>query len=125
MKLITLTVDGKNLEVNRTLLGSETVYLDGNLVSKKQTFFGTTHTIEINNKKYNLEYRVKSPWKSLVGKPIFQINSEGVLISENHIENRAFLSIQIFIGFIFTLCCYLILEMIINSAKNGFVFYAH
>ena len=125
MKLIALTVDGKSLEVNRTLLGSETVYLDGNLVSKKQTLFGTTHTIEVNNKKYDLKYRVKNPWKSFVGKPIFQINSEGVLISENHIENRTFLSIQLLIGFIFTFCCYLILEMIINSAKNGFVFYAH
>ncbi|MDY7396993.1 hypothetical protein UMM65_17240 [Aureibaculum sp. 2210JD6-5] len=99
--------------------------MNNKLVSQKRTLFGTNHNIEINGTEYDLKYTIKDAWKRLTGKSVIQINSEGALISEHSIKNRAFLTTQFIIGFILMYCSYLILMMIIESAKNGFVHYAH
>ncbi|MFZ6665186.1 hypothetical protein [Peijinzhouia sedimentorum] len=125
MKLLELIINRKKLEIKRSILGNETVFLDNKLVSRKRTLFGTSHNIEIAGQNYELKYAVKSAWKKLTGQPTFQINSNGVLLSEHNIKNSSFLTIQFLIGLIATYFMYLIIMMIIESAKNGFVYDAH
>ena len=125
MKLLESFINGKKLEINRNLFGKEKVYVDGKIVSKKQNFFGSNHNIQIDGKNYELKYTVKDAWKRLTGKPIIQINSNGTLLSETQINNRSYFTIQFILSFIIMYSAYMILNMIIESAKNGFVYYAY
>jgi len=125
MKLLELNIDDKKLVIKRSFFGKESVFIDNKVISQKRTLFGTNHNVEINGTKYELKYTVKDAWKKLLGKPIFQINSEGILVSEHYIKNNSFLRIQFILGLIASYCIYLIVTMIIESAKNGFVFNAH
>lgn len=125
MKLLESVINGKKLEINRNLFGKEKVFVDGKIVSKKQNFFGSNHNIQIDGKNYELKYTVKDAWKRLTGKPIIQINSNGALVTEKQINNRSYFALQFILGFIVLYSAYLILNMIIESAKNGFVHNAY
>lgn len=125
MKLLEFNIDEKKLEIKRNFFGKECVFVDTKLVSKKIALFGTSHNVEIDGKKYELKYTIKDTWKNLTGKPTFQINSEGTLLSEHYIKNSSFLTIQFILGFIIIYCIYLIVMMIIESAKNGFTYNAY
>lgn len=125
MKLLESVINGKKLEVNRNLFGKETVCVDGKIVSKKQNFLGSNHNIQIEGKNYELKYTVKDAWKKLIGKSIIQINSNGTLVTEKPINGRSYFAIQFILGFIVVYSAYIILEMVIESAKNGFVHYAY
>jgi hypothetical protein len=125
MKLLELIINRKTLEIKRNIFGNETVLVDNTIVSRKRTLFGTSHSIQIDGQNYELKYTVKHAWKKLTGKPTFEINSNGALLSEHRIKNGSFLTFQFLIGLIATYCFYLIIMLIIESAKNGFVYNAH
>ena len=125
MKLLESVINGKKLEINRNLFGKEKVFVDGKIVSKKQNLFGSNHNIRIDGKEYELKYTVKDAWKRLTGKPMIRINSNGALVTEQQIQNRSYFTIQFILSLIVMYSAYLILNMIIESAKNGFVHHAY
>ncbi|WKK76745.2 hypothetical protein QYS49_05540 [Marivirga salinae] len=120
MRLLELIIEGKKLEINRTLLGKETVLLDEHIVSQKRTITGRSHKIEIDGKIYELKYIVKNALKKLTGEPTIQINSEGKLLSEHKINNKSFVRLQFFIGLLTMYATYLIVHKIVEMAQNGF-----
>lgn len=63
MRILELIIGEKKLEINRTLLGKETVLLDKHIVSQKRTITGRSHKIEIEGQIYELKYIVKNAWK--------------------------------------------------------------
>ena len=125
MKLIELNIEGKKIEVRSTIYGKEEVLVDDNLVSRKNNFFATNHIIKINGTTYKLTYRVKDAWKKITGKPVIQISSGDTLLSEVYIKNRSFITMQFIIGFITTYCIYSVFIMLLNTAKNGYIYYAY
>jgi hypothetical protein len=125
MKLLKSIIDGKRLEITRSFFGNEKVFINGQLVSQKQNFLGANHRIHFGEKHYELKYTVKDAWKRITGKPVIQINSNGVFISENPIKNRSYFAIQFFVGLTIMYCAYLIIMMLLESARNGFVHYAY
>ncbi len=125
MRLLELIIKGKKLEINRTLLGKETVLLDEHIVSQKRTITGSSHKIEIEGQIYELKYIVKNAWKKMTGDPTIQINSEGELLSEHRINNKSFLRLQFFIGLVAMYSTYLIVHKIVEAAQNGFFLYEY
>ncbi|SMG51823.1 hypothetical protein SAMN05661096_03822 [Marivirga sericea] len=120
MRLLELNIGGKQLEINRTFWGKETVLLDEHIVSQKRNIIGTSHKIEIAGQIYELKYIVKNAWKKLTGEPTIQINSEGELVSEHKINHKSFLRLQFFIGLVAMYATYLIVHKIVELAQNGF-----
>ena len=120
MRLLELSIEGKKLEINRTLFGRETVLLDEHIISQKRTLTGRGHKIEIEGKIYELKYIVKNTLKKLTGDPTIQINSEGKLLSEHKINNKSFVRLQFFIGLLTMYATYLIVHKIVEMAQNGF-----
>ncbi len=125
MKLIEVEIENKNVLIERSFIGKETVFIDNKVVHKKWSFFTTDHNFKINDTDYNIKYVYKNGWKKLIGDPIFQLKSNENVISEYQVKNMPYLFFQFGTGLISTYIAITLLFLIIESAKHGFVFDAH
>ncbi len=125
MKLIEFNIGSNTINIQRSFLGTECVYVNQILASKKSTLFGTTHNLKIDGIDYTIKYTVKNWLKKLTGTPTFELVSEGDIVSEYRISNSIFFSIQFILSLIIFYAIGIIFWTVIESAKRGFVFNAY
>ncbi len=125
MKLIEIEIENKNVLIERSFIGKETVFIDDTAVHKKWNFLTTNHNFKINDTDYNIKYVYKDGWKKLIGNPIFQLTSNENIISEYQVKNKPYLLFQFGIGITSTYIAMKLIFLVIESAKYGFVFDAH
>jgi len=54
MKYADFKINENTIEFHNSLIGNETVFVDGKIVSEKFSIFGTVHKFELNKKEYQL-----------------------------------------------------------------------
>lgn len=54
MKYKEYELENNKVEYKNSILGRETVIVNGNVVSEKQTFFGVSHSFNLNSNQYKL-----------------------------------------------------------------------
>ncbi len=59
MKVIKIYSDNDTLELFNNLIGKETVKINGEVVSTKYSFFGSTHTCSLLSNGEKVEYKVQ------------------------------------------------------------------
>ena len=124
MKLIEFEIQNKKVLLERNLIGTETISVDGEVINKKWNLFSTNHNFRLNNKDYNLKYIYKDGWKKFIGTPIFQISTNENIVSEFQIKNIPYLTFQFGLGLLIAYVAISLLFSFIESAKRGFVFHA-
>ncbi|MGR7812065.1 hypothetical protein [Lacinutrix undariae] len=125
MKLVEFEIENKNVLIERNIIGTETISIDNEVINKKWNLFNTNHNFKINNAHYNIKYVYNDGWKKFIGKPVFQLNSNKNVISEQQVQNMPYLFFQFGFGLIVTYALISIIFIFIESAKRGFVFNAH
>lgn len=125
MKLIEFEIQNKKVLLQRNLIGTETISVDGEVINKKWNLFNTNHNFRLNNKDYNFKYIYKNGWKKIIGTPTFQLSSNDSIVSEYKIKNIPYLTFQFGLGLLITYVAISLLFLLIESAKRGFVFDAH
>ncbi len=55
MKYVSYNVDNHSIEVYNSITGIETIKVNNEVVSEKFSFFGTDHSLQINNQFYTLK----------------------------------------------------------------------
>jgi len=55
MKCADFKINGNSIEFHNSLVGNEKVLVDGKVVSKKFSIFGTKHKFELNQKEYQIK----------------------------------------------------------------------
>lgn len=124
MKLIEFKIGENKVNIERSILGIETVFVNDLPISKKRTLLGTSHNISVENVKYTIKYTVKNWWKEWTGKPTFELISGKTVISEYRILNATFFSIQFILSLIVFYIIITLFMTFIESAKRGFIFNA-
>lgn len=59
MKIITLYSDEHDIELHNSILGKETVKINGKIISSKFSFFGTTHSFSVSSNGQEIPYKVR------------------------------------------------------------------
>ncbi len=125
MKLTKFNIGANIIKIERNFLGTEYVYLNDSLSSRKRTLFGTTHNLKIDGIDYSIKYTVKDWFKNWTGKPAFELISGERIVSEHKITNSLFFSMQFMLSLVIFYAISLVLWMFIESAKRGFVLDAY
>lgn len=103
MKYITYTIENQTLEFYNTILGKESVVLNGKKISEKRSFFGTEHYFTIGEDNYSIRpnFDFSSAW--CVG---FKLHKNGLPfnVTKSTVKNNrwlalAFLLSSLAIGF--------------------------
>ena len=55
MKYADFKINGNSIEFHNSLVGNEKILVDGKVVSKKFSIFGTKHKFELNQKEYQIK----------------------------------------------------------------------
>jgi hypothetical protein len=80
MKIITIFSDDHSIELHNSILGKETVKINGQVVSSEFSFLGTTHSFNITKNGQKIPYKVKFR----AGTPVaFDIYREGEPLIES------------------------------------------
>ncbi len=64
MKFVTYQIENEIVEFHNSILGKESIVLNGEKISEKFSFFGTEHYFKIGDNNYNIrpEIDFASPW---------------------------------------------------------------
>ncbi len=103
MKYITYTIENQTLEFYNSILGKESVVLNGKKISEKHSFFGTEHYFTIAEDNYNIRptFDFSAAWG--IG---FKLNKNGLpfnvsstVVKKNRWLTLAFLLVSLAVGF--------------------------
>lgn len=88
MKLVTYYIGDNTIEIENSILGKETVKLNGEIVSQKSSVLGTIHNFELNENGDSKEVNVKLGMSFSLGVQIDLILDNKPIIEHNRSKNR-------------------------------------
>ena len=101
MKYTDFEINGNSIEFHNSIVGKETVFVNGKVTSRKFSIFGTKHKFDLDRKQYELKSRLQP----LIGIRVkLELMENGKLIETKLVNNAKqsiiWLATGLFLGFV-------------------------